>query len=143
VQAIAAADLVILGPGSWFTSVIPHVLVPGLADALATTSAQVFTILNLEPQVGETEGFSPEEHLRVLIQHCPRLRIDAVIADSDVVIDDVSLRRYTDEIKASLVLVPVAVAGGAARHDPGKLSAAIVQADGMTGGRALRPEAGL
>ena len=84
VQAILHADLVILGPGSWFTSVIPHLLVPGLAAALTLTTARRVIILNLEPQAGETDGFSPEEHLRALREHCPRLKVDVVIADSDV-----------------------------------------------------------
>ena len=69
VHAILRADAVILGPGSWFTSVIPHLLVRELAAALTTTDALMITVLNLEPQVGETDEFSPEEHLRVLHEH--------------------------------------------------------------------------
>jgi uncharacterized cofD-like protein len=50
VRAVGAADLVVLGPGSWFTSVLPHLLVPGLASALVNTQARRVLILNLEPQ---------------------------------------------------------------------------------------------
>ena len=63
-EAIAAADVVSLGPGSWYTSVLPHLLVPRLRAALAATAARVVVVLNLEPQPGETDGFSPEEHLQ-------------------------------------------------------------------------------
>jgi uncharacterized cofD-like protein len=131
VQAILQADAVILGPGSWFTSVIPHLLVRGLATALTLTDATVVTILNLEPQVGETDDFSPEEHLRVLRQHCPRLKVDVVIADSEAVIDQRALRRYTDSSGARLLLAPIAAADSAARHDPGKLSLAVAEATGL------------
>lgn len=131
VQAILHADVVILGPGSWFTSVIPHLLVPGLAAALTLTTARRIVILNLEQQAGETDGFSPEQHLRVLREHCSRLRVDVVIADLDSVLDPRGLRRYTDSAGSRLILTPVAAHGDAARHDPGKLSAAIADAAGQ------------
>nr|WP_309229769.1 2-phospho-L-lactate transferase CofD family protein [Blastococcus sp. TML/M2B] len=65
-DAIAGADVVSLGPGSWYTSVLPHLLVPQLRAALTATAAKVVVVLNLEPQPGETDGFSPEEHVSVL-----------------------------------------------------------------------------
>jgi hypothetical protein len=61
----------VLGPGSWFTSVLPHLLVPDLAQALTTTVAHRILVLNLVPQPGETAGFSPEQHLTVLRDHAP------------------------------------------------------------------------
>ncbi|HEX8094027.1 gluconeogenesis factor YvcK family protein [Jatrophihabitans sp.] len=131
VQAILRADAVILGPGSWFTSVIPHLLVRELAAALTMTDAVLITVLNLEPQVGETDGFSPEEHLQVLREHCPRLEIDVVIADQDAVLDRRSLQGYADSTGARLLLAPVAAAGARARHDPGKLSLAVADAAGL------------
>ena len=121
-EAILAADAVILGPGSWFTSVIPHLLVPGLASALTLTSGRRVVILNLEQQAGETEGFSPEQHLRALRDNCPRLRMDVVIADSDAVLDQRGLQQYAEGLGARLLLAPVAAANATARHDPGKLS---------------------
>jgi uncharacterized cofD-like protein len=133
IAAIASADIVVLGPGSWFTSVIPHLLVPELAAALVASSALIVTILNLEPQVGETDDFSPEEHLRVLKAHCPDLRVDAVIADSDFVADPFSLKRYVDALGAQLYLAPVAAADAGARHDPDKLSRVIAQISGLRG----------
>ena len=71
VDAIMSADLVVLGPGSWFTSVIPHVLVPELAAALQATPARRALVLNLAAEPGETAGFSVERHIHVLAQHAP------------------------------------------------------------------------
>ena len=58
--AISEADWLVFGPGSWFTSVLPHLLVPELAEAIEQTAARRCVVLNLEPQPGETEGFDPE-----------------------------------------------------------------------------------
>ena len=63
-EAVRAADLVVLGPGSWFTSVLPHLMVPQLAEALHQTPARRLVALNLAPQAGETEGFSPQRTWR-------------------------------------------------------------------------------
>lgn len=131
VAAIRDAHTVVLGPGSWFTSVMPHLLVPGLASAISETPGQVVVVLNLEPQVGETDDFSAVDHLRVLGEHCPSLHIDAVIADPGQVADDPTLSEYVSSVGARLVLAPVAVAGSRARHDPTKLSDALVAATGL------------
>ena len=87
VAAVREADLVVLGPGSWFTSVLPHLLVPGLLAALEQTPAYRVVALNLAAQPGETAGFSPQQHLEVLAAHAPALRVDAVVADPDAVPD--------------------------------------------------------
>ncbi len=84
VQAVRDADWVVLGPGSWFTSVIPHLLVPELRDALVTLRARRLVTLNLEPQRGRPRVLSPETHLEVLVDHAPELRIDVVLVDRGV-----------------------------------------------------------
>ena len=81
VDAVLSADWVVFGPGSWFTSVLPHLLVPSLRAALAQTGARRLVALNLVPQPGETEGFSPHRHLEVLADHAPSLTFDVVLAD--------------------------------------------------------------
>jgi uncharacterized cofD-like protein len=124
VEAIRAADFVVLGPGSWFTSVIPHLLVPDLASALVETRARRVLALNLGPQIGETEGFSPETHLEVLAAHAPALRLDVVLADPGTVTDLEGLRRVAAGLDARVVLAPVAAGAGEARHDPELLAAA-------------------
>jgi len=123
-DAIATADVVSLGPGSWYTSVLPHLLVPRLRAALAATAAKVVVVLNLEPQPGETDGFSPEEHLTVLQAHLGGVALHTVIADADSVVDRHGLLSAVHECGAELVLAPVAL-DGAPRHDPARLSEAL------------------
>ncbi len=133
VAAVGSADLVVLGPGSWFTSVIPHVLVPDLLQALERTPAYVVVVLNLEPQAGETEGFSPQEHLSVLRAHAPGLPVHTVLADSTRVVDRRGLLNAVQALQNDggpdprLVLRPVAVSGAEDRHDPQLLAAALDQ----------------
>ena len=122
--AVAAADWVVLGPGSWFTSVIPHLLVPELRQSLVQSAARKAVVLNLEPQVGETDGFSPERHLEVLAAHAPELRLDVVLADRAAVPDQPLLERVAGSLGAELVVADLAVADGSPRHDPVKLAVA-------------------
>jgi uncharacterized cofD-like protein len=128
--AIATADVVSLGPGSWYTSVIPHLLVPRLRAALAASQAKVVAVLNLEPQPGETDGFSPEEHLHVLQAHLGGVALHTVIADEESVVDRRGLLSAVRECGADLILAPVAEATGSARHDPVRLSAALASVVG-------------
>ncbi|MDQ3464211.1 MAG: uridine diphosphate-N-acetylglucosamine-binding protein YvcK [Actinomycetota bacterium] len=131
VAAIRAADAVVLGPGSWFTSVLPHVLVPGLLDAMVRTEARIVVTLNLAPQPGETEGFSPQELLDALYRHAPKLLIHTVLADEEAVIDRRGLTDTVHARGARLVLAPVAAADGSARHDPDRLAAALAPVIGV------------
>jgi uncharacterized cofD-like protein len=128
-DAIAHADIVSLGPGSWYTSVLPHLLVPRLRAALEATSAKVVVVLNLEPQPGETDGFSPEEHLTVLQAHLGGVALHTVIADADSVVDRHGLLSAVHECGAELVLAPVAL-DGAPRHDPARLAQALATVAG-------------
>jgi uncharacterized cofD-like protein len=120
--AIRAADWVVLGPGSWFTSVIPHQLVPELREALVTSPARKVVTLNLEPQAGETDGFSPETHLEVLAAHAPDLKLDVVLADRGAVVDAAQLEHTAAALGARLVVADVAAEDGSPRHEPTKLA---------------------
>ncbi|MGH3365945.1 MAG: gluconeogenesis factor YvcK family protein [Nocardioidaceae bacterium] len=122
VAAVKSASHVVLGPGSWFTSVIPHLLVPGLSEALCDTDAVRVVTLNLAPQPGETAGFSPETHLEVLAAHAPALRVDVVLADRGAVPDVTRLQRTAAALGAELVVADVAVDDGSPRHDPRRLA---------------------
>jgi uncharacterized cofD-like protein len=113
---------VVLGPGSWFTSVIPHLLVPELRTALTGTAARTLVTLNLEPQTGETDGYSPERHLEVLAEHAPELRLDVVLADARAVVDGDALRKVAAGLGAEVVVTDVAADDGSPRHDPAKLA---------------------
>jgi uncharacterized cofD-like protein len=145
VDAVRDADVVILGPGSWFTSVIPHLLLKELGDAIAHAHGIVIVTVNLVPQAGETDGFSAEELLKALAQHSPELRIDAVIADDTSVDDPAALRAYTASIGSELVLAKVSKSDNHAEHEPLLLADAYRRAiEAVTSRRAsLSPTAQL
>src|SRR4051794_19525461 len=127
IVAVEQSDWVVFGPGSWFTSVLPHLLVPDLAKALLTTSARRLVVLNLVPQQGETSGFSPETHLEVLLAHAPELQIDVVLADASSVADAGKLRDTVNAFGGKLVLERVSAEGPAPVHNPQRLAAAYKQ----------------
>ncbi|HZC39429.1 MAG TPA: uridine diphosphate-N-acetylglucosamine-binding protein YvcK [Streptosporangiaceae bacterium] len=128
VAAIGEAEWVVLGPGSWFTSVLPHLLVPELAGALVGTRARRLVALNLAPQPGETEGFFPHTHLEVLAAHAPRLTVDVVLADRAAAAGSAAeLEKAADELGARLVLADLAMRDGSPRHDPRRLAGAFAE----------------
>lgn len=124
VAAVLEADWIVFGPGSWFTSVLPHLLVPELRAALEKTAARRVVVLNLAEQPGETDGFAPETHLEVLVAHAPALTLDVVLADAPSVVDAAGLQTAAEAYGARLALAPVAVNDGSARHDPALLAQA-------------------
>lgn len=79
VAALETADLVVLGPGSLFTSILPNLLVPGIAKALVSTAAPVVMLSNLREQPGETQGLDMVGHLDVLAAHVPDRRLDVLV----------------------------------------------------------------
>lgn len=132
-KAIDEADWTVLGPGSWFTSVIPHLMVPQVRDALVDSDARLIVVLNLGEQPGETYGFGPADHLAVLAEHAPDLAVHTVIADRESVGADVEdLRALVAALGARLVLDDVGLGDGTPRHSPAKLAAsyARVMAEG-------------
>ena len=87
VTAISNADWITMGPGSWFSSVLPHLLVPSLRDAIINSSAKKILLLNLDSNkeergVGEYAGYSPVEHCQILEKYAPGISFDLVVADS-------------------------------------------------------------
>jgi 2-phospho-L-lactate transferase/gluconeogenesis factor (CofD/UPF0052 family) len=109
--------------------VLPHLLLPQLRDALVSSAARRIVVLNLAPEPGETAGFSPEQHLAVLAEHAPQLRVDAVLADVAAVPVPERLRRAADAVLAPggrVHLAPVAAADPTTpRHDPAALADAL------------------
>ncbi|MBV9092444.1 MAG: uridine diphosphate-N-acetylglucosamine-binding protein YvcK [Streptosporangiaceae bacterium] len=153
VRAVLDADWVVFGPGSWFTSVLPHLLVPQLAEALDVTPARRLVVLNLAPQPGETDGFSPHKHLEVLAGHAPGLTVDVVLADARVAAAGTlaDLEKAAGVLGARLVTADVAAADGTPRHDPVLLAKAYSQifqggatrnGDDRRGERRAQPGAG-
>lgn len=119
IEALASADLVVLGPGSLFTSVIAALLPIGLPAAVAR-AARVVHVLNLSEQVGETRGLDAAGHVRALVQHCPGLRIDAVIAHEGP-FDEIS-RPLTVGASLGAAVVVADLRGDDGGHDPQKLA---------------------
>jgi uncharacterized cofD-like protein len=124
VEAVLAADWLIFGPGSWYTSVIPHLLVPALAGAIMRSTASRLITLNLAAEK-ETASLSLPDHLRALTRYLPGLRADVVVADGKAVGDPEPIRSAAESLGARLILAPVAVDDGAPQHDPSALAAAL------------------
>ena len=122
-DGICEADLITLGPGSWFSSVLPHVLVPDVVQAINESNALRVVVLNLTAEPGETHGFSMERHLHVLAQHAPGLEVDYIIADAGALRNESErdyLKRAAETFNAEVVFADVAAEG--ARHDPQALA---------------------
>ena len=138
--AIGEADLLLLGPGSLYTSVIPNLLVPGVALAIAKSPAPTHYVCNIKTQEGETEGCTAADHVEALLTHGVPDMVDLCLANSAPVHPGL-VERYRQEDAAPLVMDreriaamglelverPLASEGGNyARHDPDKLAAAIL-----------------
>jgi len=104
-EAIARADLILVGPGSLYTSVLPNLLVTGVAEAIESSSATKVYVANLMTQPGETEGFSLSDHVRVIYEHTRRKLFDWVVASKQIVSPEVA-RRYSAR-RAAPVLMDV------------------------------------
>lgn len=137
VAAIAAADLVALGPGSLFTSVIPNLLVPSIGGAVAASVSPVVYICNVREQRGETEGLDLPAHLAALLDHAPGVTLSAIVAHEGPWprSEERALRADPDELAlfaSTVVLADLLDSDGG--HDPRKLAHAL---DGL-----VRPGSG-
>ncbi len=134
ISAIKQADWVVLGPGSLFTSVIPHLLVSELREAVEQSAARRCLVLNLMPQTGETTGFSAAAHLDAIAAHAAELRLDVVIADSGV-LDRDGLMEAAAGFGATVHFADVAAEP--ARHDPERLARAYAEIMSPSGGSGI------
>lgn len=121
VEAVRSADAVVLGPGSWFTSVVPHLLVPDLADALVETPARRILNLNVV-STSETAEYSASGHLEVIAEHAPKLRFDTIICDPTMAAGDPHLERFAASLGAELRVSRVRARDGSPRHDVNRLA---------------------
>lgn len=96
IKAIEQAQIIVLGPGSLYTSVIPNLLIKEITDAVVASDAVKVYVCNIMTQAGETDGYSASEHLNVLIKHShPRL-VDYCIVNTASVPEDI-MKRYLQE----------------------------------------------
>lgn len=123
-DAIELADWVILGPGSWYTSVIPHLLLPEMREALARTPARRLLTMNLSTDTAETAGMDAAAHLEVISRYAPELRLDAVLADPTTISDHEAFTQAAARLGARTFFGKVGVGAGRAVHDPLRLAAA-------------------
>ncbi len=139
-EAIGQADLILLGPGSLYTSVIPNLLVDGVARAIAQAAAPKIYVCNIMTQEGETEGYTAADHVEALLAHGAPGLLDLCLANSAPVQPGL-LEKYREEDAAPLTvdreriaglgleLVEAPVAdqdGNLARHDPDLLAQAVL-----------------
>jgi uncharacterized cofD-like protein len=90
IDAIKHADLILLGPGSLYTSILPNLLIPEIASAIAKSKAPRVYIANLMTQPGETAGYALADHLRAIQKHVPHRVIDWIVANRQTVSPDVA-----------------------------------------------------
>jgi uncharacterized cofD-like protein len=139
-ERIAGADMILLGPGSLYTSVLPVLLIPGVAAALRATSARVVLVGNMREQPGETEGMSLSDHAEALGQHIPGLRIDVLLAHAragmttsapeghrPLLVDEARLRGAVGAV------VQRDLGDEMAGHDPRRLAAAVEELLAVSG----------
>lgn len=130
--ALAAADVVVLGPGSLFTSVVATLLVPGLAQALTDSAARVVYVANVLTQPGETAGLDAGAHVRGLLDHVPDLHLDVVVCHDGPAPGGSGspLGHEIDDPRVGEVVLADVVARGedghpVGAHDPERLAAAL------------------
>ena len=116
-DAIEKADWVTLGPGSWYSSVLPHLLVPQIRTALAESKAKVIVFLNLDARSikDEASALSPEVQFEFLKTHAPEVKIDYLVADNSI--NTPGLEAIADKYGAQLVLSDLAHHPGSDQHD--------------------------
>lgn len=136
VRAILEADIVVVGPGSLYTSILPNLLVDGIAKALVSTEALRIYVCNVATQPGETDEFRASDHVRALLNHVRGQPIDVMLANDNlsgsikpewhvqhVQADEDEIGRLGIEVALFDVVDP----HNALRHSPEKLTAAIAQ----------------
>jgi uncharacterized cofD-like protein len=124
--AIADAQWITMGPGSWFSSVIPHLLVPAQLEALKNSQAKKILILNLDAsnqsQGEEFAGSTPEQHLEFFHQYAPGLTVDYCLVDQSVVRDKDALQSAASTLGSEIVVADIRKAPGSIHHDAEKLA---------------------
>ncbi|MEH7119057.1 YvcK family protein [Neobacillus vireti] len=136
IQAIRQADLIIIGPGSLYTSILPNLLVPRLGDEVCRAHAKKVYICNLMTQAGETHGFTASDHVKAIYDHLDCSFINTILVNNKEIPPDIQLR-YNEELadpvfydlpelsELGLEVVHADIAyqeNGALRHDPKKVA---------------------
>ena len=138
-RAIARADIIVIGPGSLYTSIIPNFLVDGIAEAVAAAHAKKIYVMNIMTQDGETDGYTGFEHIQALLRHAPNCT-DVCIANNEAISED-RLAPYREEGVTQIVIerekieslgielreYPLVAGSRYIRHSSTKLAEAIME----------------
>ena len=147
VRAIEDADMVVIGPGSLFTSIVPNLLIEGIAEALSNSKAFKVYACNVAEEPAQTEGYSVQDHLNIVQHYGGENAVDAVVANDNLpdgpTPAGLNFIKATDPWDDEVLLVGADVidetdATSTARHDPTKLSNAITEAYRKYRGRRRR-----
>ena len=104
VSHIRESDLIVFSPGSLFTSILPHLIVPDVVEAIAESAAPILYVCNLVTQPGETDGYTVGDHVRVLDDYLCRRRVDAVLVNNAPLREDVLDVYHSTEEKNAVPL---------------------------------------
>ncbi|MFC7366030.1 MULTISPECIES: gluconeogenesis factor YvcK family protein [Bhargavaea] len=136
IRAIRKADMIVVGPGSLYTSILPNLLVPGIGEAVLKSKASRLYICNIMTQPGETSSFSASDHVRVMYDHLGGRFLDGIVVNDGTGLEDVaeeyrqqqSIPVHSDverlrELADDVILADIAtIVGGHVRHDAGKVA---------------------
>ncbi len=152
VQAILDADLIVIGPGSLYTSILPNLLVQGIADALRASRAYKVYVCNVATQPGETEGFNVADHVLVLEQYIGRGVFQAVLANNAQPVENAGENtRYVAMVsphheiaqRYEVRYCDLTDAQRPWRHDPLKLAQALLEMRGEESTNSRQPDRAL
>ncbi len=140
-EAIRQAEMIVLGPGSLYTSIIPNLLVDGIVEAIQGSDALKVYVCNIMTQDGETEGYTVSDHIEALFQHSAPGLFDLCLTNSAPIPEEM-VRRYAQEgaepircdedachaLGVEVLRCPLAAVGsGFVRHDSGNLARELIQ----------------
>ena len=116
-EAIENAEWITIGPGSWYSSVLPHLLVPQIRTALSNSNAKIVVFLNLDARTvkDEASALSPEVQIEFLKTHAPEVKIDYLVADNSI--KTTGLEAIAQKYQAQLILSDLAHHPGSDQHD--------------------------
>jgi uncharacterized cofD-like protein len=142
IMAISEADIITLGPGSLFTSLLPPLLVRGVGDAIAASRAVKVFICNLMTQPGETDGLSSRRHVEIVAEYLPQVKFDIIIVNNQPITpaqaakylaegaEQIGIHGSIDESEIGsgrIVYAKLLQEGEKVRHDPARLAQTVLE----------------
>ena len=140
VRALLDADLIVLGPGSLFTSILPNLLVAGVCEAIADSDAEVVYLVNLMTKHGETDGYAASDFIRTIHRYLGA-PVDCAVLNYHESLPRELYEKYKSEqaepvaidlarcyeLVEQLAIRPLTATGALVRHDPTKLAGTLLE----------------